>query len=259
MAKQSGLGDRLFVHGVDISGDVGAVGSLSSKKALIDVTAIDASAMERIGGLGDGQISFSSYFNDGAAANRAAGAGSTMVVLSALPATDVLLMYLRGTTLGNPCACLSAKQVNYDGNRGADGALTFATDAQASAGYPLEWGIQVTPGKVTAASAQSETGVVEAAQTSAGGVGFLQFFSRASGTPTFLIEDSADTTNGIDGTWATLLTFVNTGGASAFAERLEVTGTVDKGLRATTTGVFTTAVFAIGFRRGTAEDVISLA
>ena len=41
-------------------------------------------------------------------------------------------MYTRGTTLGNPAACMVAKQINYDPTRAADGSLTIAVQAEAN-------------------------------------------------------------------------------------------------------------------------------
>lgn len=258
MAKQSGLGDRLFYNGVDVSGDVSALDSIATPKASFDVTSIQSSAMERITGRTDGKLSFSSFFNDGGAADRTGAAGSTFATLSALPTSDVAVMYCRGTATGNPMAFVIGKQMDYPVTLGADGSLTFKTDVEASAGTTVEWGTQITGGKVTHASAGSSVGEVSAAKTTYGGVGFLQFFSKASGTPTFVLEDSADTTNGSDGTWGTLLTFSGTGGATPFGERKTVSGDVEKGVRATTTGTFTNAVFAIGLRRGTQHDEVAL-
>lgn len=256
MAKQSGVGDRLFFHGVNVTGDIGSLGSISGPKATLPVTAIDSTTEERIAGLGDGKLSFMSFFNDDGAASRAAAAGSSFHELSQIRQTDVGLLYCRGAAIGSPCAGLTAKQLNADPTRAADGSFTFAVDTVAN-GSPLEWGELLTAGQVTFASSgdSAPTGVVAAAGTTAGGVGFLQFESRGSGTPTFLIEDSADTTTGVDGTWGTLLTFDNTGGVTAFGERKTVTGTVEKGVRCgVPTGTYTDALVAVGFRRGTAED-----
>lgn len=261
LAKQSGIGDRLFFHGVNVSGDIASLGSISGPKATILVTAINSATEERRAGIGDGKLSFMSYFNDDGAANRAAAAGSTFHELSQIRQTDVVLLYCRGAAIGSPCAALTAKQLNADPTRAADGSFTFQVDTVAS-GSPLEWGELLTAGQVTFASsgASAPAGIVSAAQTANGGVGFLQFESRDSGTPTFLIEDSADTTTGADGTWGTLLTFTNTGGASAFGERKTVTGIVEKGIRCgVPTGTYSNALVAVGFRRGIAQDSESLA
>lgn len=250
MAKSSGVVDHYFHHGTKISGDVNALNSIATPVNLLSITAIDSTTEERIAGLASGALAFSCWFND----------ALSQPILDQLPSTDVCLLYSRGAAIGNPCYALTAKQTNFDPTRGADGSWIFAVDCQGNdtAG---EWGILLTAGQVTVASsaATAPTGVV-GSQTTAGGVGFLQYQERASGTPTFLIEDSADTTDGDDGTWGTLLTFAGTGGASPFGERKTVTGTVEKGVRAATpTGTYSNAVFAIGFRRGDTTDRESLA
>ncbi|MGB0890550.1 MAG: hypothetical protein ACPGWS_09725, partial [Solirubrobacterales bacterium] len=75
--------------------------------------------------------------------------------------------------------------------------------------------------------------------------------SIGTGTPTFILQDSAN-----DSTFATLISF----GAQAVqtAARSTVTGTVERYVRATTTGTFTNAQFVMGIRRGTTEDIIDL-
>lgn len=258
MAKRSGLNSRFFWNGINVSGDIGAVNTIASPRASQDNTGIDKSANERIQLLGDGRLGFTGFFNDGAAANRTAAAGSSFHEWSKMTATDIVLALSIGASLGGECAVLVAQQATLDANRPGDGSLGLSAEGQASAGYPLEWAKNLTAGQVTHASAGSSTGLVES-QTAYGGVGYLMYEERDSGTPTFLIEDSADTTDGDDGTWGTLLTFAGTGGTSSFGERKEVTGTIEKGLRATTTGTFVNADFAMAFRRGTAEDTISLA
>lgn len=254
MAKSSGLGDGLILNGYDLSGDVGAVQRIASPKPTLDVTGLNSSAHERIQGPGDGGIDFNAFFND--------ATGQEHLALKAK--TDpAYVMYLNGSTLANPCAMLVALQTNYDWSRGNDGSLVGSIQtlskghvAGTITNVGLEWGKQVTAGKITHASATSSTGDVTT-QSTAGAAAQLQISSIGSGTPTFLIEDSSDTTNGIDGVWATLITFtINTANTG---ERLTVSGTVDKGLRARTTGTFTNAVFVMGLRRGTAQDVVAYA
>ena len=117
MAKQSGLGMKLYLMGYDMSGDVGAINTMRSSMAVIDVTAIDGTTHERIPGLRDGEITFSVFFNS--------ATGETHDYLATLPTTDVLCMVLTSTTAGQPVICLTAKQVNYDWTRNADGSMTI--------------------------------------------------------------------------------------------------------------------------------------
>lgn len=171
MAKTSGLGDNLLVAGYDLSGDIGSLSSISGSVAPLVVTGINKSAFERIGGRRDGAISFMAYFNP--ASNRAHPR------LASLPRTDVMVSYLRGTTLGNAAASLIAKQINYDGTRADDGAFTFAVETQGNA-YGLEWGQQLTAGLRTDTAATNGTGVA----IDADGVPYLQLPGTSGNTAT---------------------------------------------------------------------------
>lgn len=253
MAKSSGLGMALYVAGYDLSGDVGSVESISSPIALLDVPGINRSAMERIQGVRDGMVDFTAFFNP----DSTAGAEGEHTALSTLVATDRLVQVLMGTTRGDAIAALTSKQTNYDPTRSQDGALTFAVHSPAAAGIALEWGI-VLVAKTTHASATTETGILDGAgaQTTKGAVGFLQAFDAASGTVEYDIDDSSDSTNGVDGTWATLLSFTDVAAAShPTAERVAVNGTVEKYVRAVTEGTFADADFSISFRRRDTNDL----
>jgi hypothetical protein len=182
MAKQSGLGDQLWVAGYDLGDDIGS-GSLGGGPAALEVTGITKSAFERIGGRRDGRFELSVFFND--ATDRAHER------LSALPTADVLLAYLRGTTLGNPAACLNAKQVNYDPKRAQDGALLVDVEAQANQ-YGLEWGEQLTAGKRTDTGATNGSSVDGAAASSFGLQAYLHVFSFTGTDVTIKLQESSD-------------------------------------------------------------------
>jgi hypothetical protein len=150
VAKQSGLGDNFYVSGVDLSGDTASLGEVGGGHAPIDVTGINKSAFERIGGLRDGRMEWVSHFND--------ATGQQHATLSSLPTTDRILTYCRGTTLGNPAASIACKQLNYDATRADDGKLTFAVRGEGNA-FGLEWGKQLTAGKRTDTTATNGTAV----------------------------------------------------------------------------------------------------
>jgi hypothetical protein len=246
---------RLYLQGLDLSGDVGAINTIRASRSVLDVTGIDKGGIERILAIGDGEISFNTFFNDGAAANRAGATGSSFLALSALPTTDVIAMVLKGTTAGDAVFCLSAKQVNYDWTRGQDGSLVGTIQLLGAAGVPLEFG-KLLVAKTTHASATDQTGIDFGAQTTSGAVGYLQHFSAATGTVEYDLEDSANSTNGVDGSWANLLAFSDVATPyAAIAQRVEVSGTVDRWTRASTNGTFTNAVFAMALRRREATDI----
>lgn len=148
MTKRTGLGDRLYVSGVDLSGDIGALNSIGAPRAVLPVTGINKEAMERLHGHRDGSLEFTAFFND--------AAGAAHPTLKTLPTADRVLSYLNGADVGRAAASMVGKQINYDGTRGEDGSLTFAVQAQAN-GFGLDWGTQLTAGQHTLSGAANLT------------------------------------------------------------------------------------------------------
>lgn len=235
MAKQSGLGDNLYVGGYDLSGDVGSLQTIAGRRAALDVTAIDKSAMERILGQADGEINFNCFFNDAALQEHAA--------LSTLLTADRITTYFRGTTLGNPAAGIIGKQVNYDWNRSQDGALLGNVQVLGQ-GYALEWGRMLTAGKRTDTAATNGTSIDTTAAASFGAAAYLQVFAFTGTDVTVKIQDSADNAAFAD----VGLTFTQTTSAPG-AQRIEtaLTATIRRYLRAVTvtTGGVTSVQFAV--------------
>lgn len=233
MAKQSGLGDNLYVAGVDVSGDVGSLGSIACPQALQDVTGINKSAMERLGLLREGTIEFSGFFND--------DPGQLHDTVSGLPYTDVILSYCRGTAIGNQSACLVAKQVNYDVTRAADGGLTVAVSATSN-GYGLEWCQQLTSGKSTLTSAGNLTSIDNAASTAFGAQAYLQVMAFTGTSATVVVQDSADNSSF---STVTGLSFAAATGVTTERVATGATATIRRYVRASVSGTFSNLVFGV--------------
>lgn len=245
--KQSGLGDNLYIGGYDISGDTNSLSAIRGGIAPIDVTGINKSAHERLGGLHDGNIDWVSYFN-----NANTSPFGAHHILATLPRTDTGLMYMRSTAIGAEGACLQGKQINYDLSRTAAGDLTFKVQAQAN-GFGLEWGKQLTAGIRTDVAATNGTSFDfnswGGASTAFGWQAYLQVFGFTGTDATVTLQDSADNT-----TFANLSSgaFVQIT-AGRQTQRLAVGGTaaVRRYVRAitSTTGGFTSLAFAVVFMR----------
>jgi hypothetical protein len=240
VAKASGLGDALYIQGFNASGDIQQLGNIGGGPALLNFTGIDKSAYERQGGLRSGQFEMTTYFN------TVAVTGGLHEKLSALPRTDVVMTYCRGTTLGDPAASLIGKQVNYDPTRGDDGMLTFGVSAQSN-GYGIEWGRQLTAGVRTDTAATLGTGIDTLASASFGGQAYLQVFAPFTGTDvTVKIQDSADNATFAD---VAGFAFTQITGGAPLAERIALsnTTTIRRYVRATTvtTGGFTSLSFSV--------------
>lgn len=237
MSKQSGLGDAFWVGGNDISGDIQTV-KVANPIATIDGTDITQSANARLFGKRDGTMDLSVYMDP-------LGAHP---VLSALPTADTLMTYARGTVLGNPAACLNAKQVNYDPTRAADGSLLIAVQGTAN-GYGLEWGVQLTAGLRTDTAATNGTSVDQAAATSFGAQAYLQVTAFTGTDCTVHIQDSADNSSFSD---VSGLVFTATTAAATF-QRLATsnTATLRRYVRAitSTSGGFTSITFGVVLNR----------
>lgn len=249
MAIKSGLNQRFYVHGNDLSGDTAAITNAEGSFDDYDHTAIDKVAHVHANGQAVGVMEWESFFND--------ATGQAHDVLSALPLTDVVVTWLLGIAIGDPTFTLVSKLASaYGVNRDPSGAMTIRSRAEGSAGFAFEEGIALTAADDTFSSASSATGIDNTAQTVLGATAVCHVLSIASGTPTILLEDSANSTNGVDGSWATLLTFgaqaVNTG------QRVTSVTNVDDWVRVTMTGTFTDCVVVVTLRRGLVGDIIDL-
>lgn len=252
MSKQTGMGDRLFIDGYDVAGDVNSVSNLHGGPAPWDVTGIDKSAPERLGLLRDGAGDFVSFFND----QNTAPLGAFQV-LKTLPTTDRQVSYWHTGVLGGPACSMVTKQINYDGNRGQDGSFTFATSVQECDGNGLAWGFQLTAGKRTDTTATSPATGVDLTQgvgtfsaagapssVTFGWAAFLHVFSFTGTSVTVTVQDSAD-----NAAFTSLTGGAFTAATALGSQRLagSTTATVRRYARVITTGTFTNAVFAVNF------------
>lgn len=245
MAKQNGLGDALFVDGYDLSGDIGALESMASPCRTLDVTAINKTAMERLYGIIDGEITFRQFFNDASnqehAVLKAKGSGADRVVT-----------YMHGSTLGGMAATLVAKQITYDWERGADGSLSGTTQCLSSNGLGLTYSQLLTAGKRTDTGATAGTSLDGTAASSLGLSASLQVISFVGTDATVKIEESSD--NGGSDAFAAVVggsfTQITT---APISERIvtSLTLAVERYLRVTTvtTGGFTSLVFVVSMSR----------
>ena len=246
MAKSSGLGSNLYVGQYDLSGSIGALGTVETTRASLDVPAINQSAMDRIVALKDGSVGFTSYWTG-------ATAGEGHAVLSVLPRTDVIVTYAQDALVGGAAASINAKQIGYATSRGQDGSLVAETMCHAN-GYGLEWsGGGTGDGMLTTGLQTFATGTVSGTSidlgslsTLFGAAAYLHCTVMPSGTLTVTVEDSAN-----DIAFATVTAMVFTPLTGPGSERVQgaVGATVRRYVRVTCSGVHGTASVAVNFIR----------
>ncbi len=247
MSKQHGLGANLYVGAYNLSGDTGSLDTIGGGPAALDLTAIDQLAYDRLGGVKDGRMDWTSFFNK--------AAGRAHPVLSALPRTSVVTSYCHRATLGAEAASMVGKQVNYDPTRGNDGTLTMKINAQVSDGFPLEWGRLLTAGVRTDVAATNGATVDDGVLTGTtlfGLSAYLHVFAFTGTSATIKIQDSTN-----DSVWADVpaATFGAQTAIGASRVQSAATEAVDRYLRVITTGTFTVCNFAVTVhRRRTAAE-----
>lgn len=244
ISKSNGLGDGFLIGGFDLSGDVASVDSISGPQGTFDVTAINKSAHERIGGLRDGNMQFTSFFNNASNQEHA--------ILKTLPRTDTIATYLRGTALGNPAACVSGKQIDYAPTRDNSGALTLKVEVQAN-GFGLEWGKQITAGLRTDTTATTGAAFDDLGATSFGGQAYFQLVAF-TGTSVTIDIQSATTSGGTYATTGLTSSALTVVGSQRVA--VANTTTINEFLKVKTTGTFSNAVFAVVFVRNPIAGIV---
>jgi len=243
MSKKTGLGSRFFVGGYDLSGDTNALSKIGGGAGLIDVSAINGEAFERLGGKRDGGLDFTSLFNT--------AAGASHPVLSALPTADVVGMWAQAASVGARGGALVAKQADYPLAQAADGAMTANVSLMAN-NYGVHFGRMLTAGLRTESTATNGASIDTLASASFGASIFLVCTALGSGTPTIKVQDSAD-----DSSWADL-----TGGTFGTVAALDneviqtgATQAVRQYIRVITTGTFANLSFVCLINKHTVATI----
>ena len=241
MAKISGLGMSFWLSGYDLGGNVHSLDKVHGKQAVFDVTDITQSAFERRGGVRDGEVSFTVFYDTDANMSHAR--------LSPLPTTDVLVQTNVRNTAGYPAAAMIGRQVGYDGTRNDKGEFTLKVQALAD-NYGLEWGNLLTDGKVTDTEATDHTGIdLTDVSTLYGWQAYAQVFAVTGTSVTLTLQDSAN-----DIAYASLaggaFTAVTPAAAPAW-QRLAggASAEVRRYVRVASSGTFSSATFGVMFVR----------
>ncbi len=243
MAKRAGMGQLLYSEGNDISNDIESF-EVSSPRELLLATGINSSAVERLHGHGSARIAAVAFFNKDAARAH---------LTWRLPADgDKHTTLLQSSAIGATAWAMIGKQVDYAGNREADGAFKFDYESLGN-NTPLDDCESFSP--LTHSSATNGAAKDDGAATTAGIIAYLHISNITGTSVAVTIQDSANGSSG----WATILTFSTVSdGSEPAAERKTATGTIRRHLRVVSAGTFSDAQFLVVYRRGTAEDDLDL-
>ena len=246
MSKASGLGANLYVQGYDLSNDVGQIDALENGRDLLEMTGLDKSAHERLQGLQTGRIAFTGFFNDAALQEH--------VALKLIPTTDVIGTVFKTAALTAVAASLTGKRTSYPVTRAADGAMGTGTEILSNADQ-LNYGLALTAGKRTDTTGTNGTGVdFGTGSTTFGMVAYLHVFAFTGTSITVTIQESSD--NGGTDPFAAVTGGAFTAATGITAQRIEtsLTQTVERYLRAVSSGTFNPCTFAVMAKRYASAD-----
>jgi hypothetical protein len=236
MAKVNGLNVRLYVAGKDMSGSANALDSVGYTNGLLDVVTLNSPAMKRISGVIDGSVSVNGWFDTLDDRPWAQSGGK-------LPTTDVNVLIPLGASIGDASYGIVSKEADYNVSSGdVGGAISMTSTFTLSNGYAPDFGVMLTAHDDTHGSATTGTAVDQTAGTTAGSTAVLQVFAVASGTAVIKVQHSTNNSS-----WADLITF--TGATGATSQFTTTSGTVNRYIRASSTGTFSNCQFAVGFAR----------
>jgi len=239
VAKQTAVGSRFYLDTYDLSGDVGALSTIASTRALQEVTALQSDSAERLLLRSEGVIGFNGWFNSSTTAPALRTNGT------AAGTVDHVATWANSATRGDVAGSLVGKQMSYPITIGEDGSLVIAAELRSN-GAPVEWGVQLTAGKDTfSSSGTSASTDLTTASLAFGASAYLHAISIASGTATVAVQDSADNSTFANVTGLTWT--VSAAGASRTATG--VTATTRRYWRVNCTGTFTNLVAVVTLHR----------
>lgn len=185
-----------------------------------ETTAFGDSAKTYIVGLQDGTLSLSGMFDGNTAA-----VDETLSTTIGADANDVISVAPEGLTAGKVAFSAAVKQTSYEISSPVGDVVAASLEVQADGGVDRA---VVLAGNAAVTSNGTGASQDNTASSANGGAAYLHVTANTrNGSSTFKVQHSSDNTTFVD-----LATFTSVGTSSTTAERVVVSGTVNRYLRA---------------------------
>lgn len=238
MAFVHGKSSRLLLDDMALSGYLKGW-EHSTEREMADVTVEGDGGHRFLTGLDSGSLSLDGVFDNVAAAG---GQDESLDTARGASGASVITAAPNGFAVGQRVIPISARESNYALSSPVGDAVTFAASWQSEG----QVDVGVALHDLTAETATGNGASVDNTTSSAnGGVANLHVTAAsAADSLTVKVQHSPD-----DAVWADLITF--TAASASTAERIAVTGTVDRYVRATRTisGTDPSFTYAVAFAR----------
>lgn len=168
--------------------------------------------------------------------------GTVQNAISSMPSADQVVMYMQGSAIGNPAACMVSKESNYAPTRDNTGNLTLKADYVSNA-FGVEWGKQLTAGLRTDNGPTTGAFFDLGAGSVLGCQAYLELIELVGTSIDVTITHC--TTSG--GTYTSLLDFGSQNAIGGFRQATSNTTTVNEFVKVVSAGSFTQATFGVVF------------
>lgn len=224
MAGKRGLNASVLFNGYDLSR------YFKSAAPGTDVEMLDATTFQPPGGdkeflpgFEDGKLSLEGFFQSDSV-NAAAVDDVINAVIGSTTRQVVTVSPENADVLGNRCFVIDADTASYKVSSPVSGLVMSSAELQSSSGLGYGFILQALAALTTTGNG---TSLDNTAATTNGGAGHLHVTAASGSTPTLDAKIQHSTDNS---TWVDLITFAQK--TAIGAERVEVTGTVRRYLRA---------------------------
>lgn len=219
MAFRHGKNTSVFYNGADLSPYFNEA-SVSNDVEVAETTAFGDSAKQYIAGLRDGTLSAAGMFDGSQGA-----IDQTLSSVIGATAADLITVAPDGLAVGRRSYSAAARQTSYEISSPVSDVVSANLEVQATDG--VDTGVLLAA-RVTATATGDGSTVDQAASSSDGAIGYLHVTSNTmDGATTFKVQDSTDGVVFVD-----LITFTNVSASATGGEKVAVTGSVDRYVRA---------------------------
>lgn len=243
MAGKRGLNASVLFNGYDLSRYFKNAAP-GTDIELLDATTFQPTSgdKEYLVGFEDGKLSLEGFFQSDSV-NAAAVDDVINSVIGSTTRQVITVSPENADTLGNRCFVIDADTVAYKVSSPVSGLVMCSSEIQSSSGLGYGFILQV----LTALTATGNgTSIDNSASSANGGAGHLHVTAKSGTSPTLDVKIQHSTNNS---TWVDLITFTQK--TAIGAERIEVTGTINRYARAIRTigGTSPSFTAAVSFAR----------
>lgn len=240
MAATHGSAAAVYINGYDTGAWANSV-TFNMSREIYDSTVLSGNlgVKSHTANLNEATATISGFYDQDTVTDSNSGDYSIQAAYDGTVRTDLLYWPYGATTVGDSGFAFEGHESSYNIGTPVSGITTADLEIMSCTGKS---NVKLLAALASRTNAFTGTSLDNSASSSNGGVGYLHLTSFTSGSVPVLIEHSTD-----NAVWSTLITFTAITAAHQ-SERIAVTGTVNRYLRASANGTYV-GTFIVAFDR----------